>query len=169
MSHVSKSKISFSIFKPKTVAFDAYKDSPYKVGIIAGRATGLSQRTDDRTGEVYTGLKGSFRAFLGNDASPKSEDTVSSGIIYLPDAWLHPIVDAFEAAKAADDIAPSVDFVYEVCLGRRGEQDYEWVVRDLRPAGRVDPLASVIESATAAGALEDKSGETPVKEKAAKA
>lgn len=153
-----KSKVSFSVFKPKTVQFDKYKDKKFLVGILIGRATGKFERTDQRNDETYVGVKGAFKAVLGGDALQKpeqvaatigtdAENSIASGICYMPDSWLHPIIDALVTADEAGAVAPTVEFVYAIYLGRRGEQDYEWIVEDLRPVESVDPLAAIMKSA----------------------
>ena len=143
MAHISKGKVTFSVFAPRRVNPDLYANGPYKVGLLLGRATSISERTDERNDETYVGLRGSFRAFVGHDAMPGGPDSVSSGICYMPDAWQGPIIDQLRAAKDAGVIGASVDFVYEVCLGKRGEDAYEWIVKSLIPASAADPLEAL--------------------------
>jgi hypothetical protein len=152
MAHVSKGSVSLSVFRPKTVQFDNYKDKPYKVGIFVGRATDTFSKIDARNDTEYHGLKGAFKAILGNDAGPQSAESVSSGICYLPEAWLGPIQDALKEGGEGT----VVEFVYEVQLVRRGEQDYSWQIVDLRPAKAVDPLASLIADTSTAPQIENK-------------
>lgn len=154
MAHVSKGKVSFSVLKPKTVVFDLYKDAPYKLGVLVGSATNVKRKIDDRDGKEYVMLIGAFKMIIGHDASPASPDSISSGVCYMPDAWMAPIVQAFENAGKDGPHGLSVDFVYEISVGRRGEQDYEWIVRDLRPPTATDPLAALMNEA--APQIEDK-------------
>lgn len=147
MADVSiKSKVTVTNFKPKTVPFDSYKDKPAVVGYIIGRVMGISERTDTRTGEMYRGLSGTFKQLIGADfRAPK--EVLGAGICYLPDSFQNMVEQAWNDAGGKGAV---VDFVYEVSLGRRGEQDYEWVFREMRPAAAVDPLASLMQETQAA-------------------
>jgi len=153
MSHVSKGSVSLSVYKPKTIPFEKYEKQSYKVGVFVGRCTGSFVKVDTRNDNEYVGLKGAFKAIIGNDAGPASPDSVSSGVCYMPDAWMNPIIDALKTGGEG----AVVEFVYEVRLSRRGEQDYSWEIVDLQPAKAVDPLASLMAAAAPAAAIEDKS------------
>lgn len=169
MSHVSKGKVSFSVLKPKTVSFELYKDAPHKLGVLVGRATSVKNKTDDRNEAEYTMLIGAFQMFIGHDVHPAKPETmgnsISSGVCYMPDAWMAPIVDTLKAA--GNDIGSAVQFVYEISIGRRGEQDYEWIVRDLQPPKEGNVLATIMSSAAETLAIEDKSAAPAGKGKAA--
>lgn len=159
MAHVQKAKVSFSILKPKTVEFKLYKDAPYKLGVLVGSASGFKQKIDDRDGKEYVQLQGAFKMIIGHDASPSSPDSVSSGVCYMPDAWMNPIISALRGLGDSAAVGATVDFVYEVSIGKRGEQDYEWIVRDLRPPQAADPLAALMDGAVIG--IEDKTEKAP--------
>jgi hypothetical protein len=160
MAHISKGKVSFSVLKPKTIDFSKYKDEPYKLGVLVGNATSVKTKTDDRNDAEYTMLIGAFQMFIGNDVHPLKPETmtssVSSGVCYMPDAWMAPIIDTL---KGAGDLGPGagVKFVLEISIGRRGEQDYEWIVRDLQPPKQDNVLATILAGAGEALAVEDQS------------
>lgn len=168
MAVVQKGKVTFSNFKPKTVQFSLYEKEPYRVGLFIGRATGAKEKVDDRTHEKYTALVGVFKAVIGHDADPSKPETLTdavvSGVAYLPPAWQEQIEAALKESTAPGSV---VEFVYEVMIGRRGEQDYEWIVRDLRPPTNDDPLASLMASAAPVAALPSPEADKPAKGKAA--
>lgn len=149
MPVVQKGKVTFSNFKPKTIHFSLYEKEPYRVGLFVGRAVAAKQKIDDRTQEKYTALVGVFKAIIGHDADPSKPETMTdavvSGVAYLPPAWQEQI----EAILNSGEDGTVVEFVYEVMIGRRGEQDYEWIVRDLRPPTSDDPLGSLIAASAA--------------------
>lgn len=120
-------------------------------------ATGRFERTDQRNDETYVGIKGAFKAVIGGDDMQKpelragtlntdKENSIASGICYMPDAWLQPILDTLKEAEANGAVVPTVRFVYGVYLGRRGEQDYEWSWKTFVRSG-VDPLAGIVQRA----------------------
>jgi len=158
MAHLQKAKVSFSVLKPKTVDHKLYEKAPYKLGVLVGSASGFKNKIDDRDGKEYVQLQGAFKMIIGHDASPASPDSISSGVCYMPDAWMNPIISALRGLGDSASVGATVDFVYEVSIGKRGEQDYEWIVRDLRPPQAADPLAAIMAGAVLE--IDDKNTKT---------
>lgn len=159
MSHVSRTKISFTTFAPKETPPSAYKDAPVVVGYMVGKATGV-RRGENPDGSSYVALTGGFRCFVGDVTPAKSAadpdaNSVASGILYMPDAWSAPMITELEKNPGSE-----IRFAYKVSLVKDGNpQGYTWQVVDMVPAKAGNPLDEIIASTAEAPALEDKSGD----------
>lgn len=145
---VTKTKISLSTFEPKKNLKDI-DAGPVHLGILIGRVSRKTTR-EMPNGETFEGLGGQFRAVIGD---PKAGNSVASGMCYMPEAFMIPILDAL---KEAGDGA-TIDFAYKVAIVKDGNpQGYTWALTDMVPAKAVDPLDALMAQANKAQAVEDK-------------
>lgn len=159
MAHVSKTKISFTTFEPKSYAPATYKDKPVTVGYMVGKAV-ATRHGNNPDGSEYVALVGGFRAFVGDvlpavSAADKDANSVASGILYMPTAWLEPMIKEIEANPGTE-----IRFAYKVqIVADKNPQGYTWQVTDLIPAKAGNPLDEIIQES--APALTDQSKEKP--------
>lgn len=113
------------------------------LGAIVGVATNVKRgKMPDGVTETI-GLAGSFEA-IPADAS---KDTVRSGVCYLPDAFMLPIIDALSDeigsdGKVTKEGVASVQFAFEVyAIRAENPQGYSWQLRAAVPPTENDPLA----------------------------
>ncbi len=163
-----KSKVTLTTFAPKQHGHAPYQRAPPAPGILVGAATRPFNKTDTRTGEIYHGLRGNFRAYVGNAPDDKtpytgigpdplafmqaaSTDAISSGVLYLPDAFQGPLE---MASKEAGD-GSVVNFAYKISVEKaENAAGYSWLLTDMIPAEKADPLAGIIGAAAPVAAIE---------------
>lgn len=160
----TKAKVSLSTFKPKAHGQAAYENKPLVLGLIVGVAFGKSVRQNqEKPDQPFIGLTGNFRVMLGDSVENalKSGNGVQSGVCYLPDAWLDPILYTLEGDKEKGvPGAASVEFAHKVSIEKaENPAGYSWVLTPLKEAAASDPLNAIISSIPVSGALEDKSAD----------
>lgn len=121
------------------------------VGTIVGMCTGIKvsiqKAKDGLTDEVYLALEGMFE---GMPADPERSIT-QSGICYLSEAFMLPIVNTFGSFDANTnkftrkaDAPQSVRIVTEVLLMKAtNPQGYSWALRAVQAPDAIDPLADL--------------------------
>lgn len=138
------------------------------IGRIVGIVAGLRQTVDKETGDVHTGLKGSFRGLSsknkvvalkdaeGNpimaNGVPQFEDTgeqivVTSGVCYLPGGIQEMIEGALALAKEGDAKA-TVNFAIDLYgIPATNKAGYSFKADNIVSAQAADPLAMLLEQA----------------------
>lgn len=162
----SKAKVSLSTFRPKAHGQAAYEKEKLMLGVLVGVAFGKSVKNNqEKPDEPFVGLTGNFRCVLASNledavkcavtgVQTDKASGVQSGICYLPDAWLNPILKILETAE-------SVEFAHKVSIEKADNPaGYSWVLTPLKEATGNDPLAHVLSNIPGVPQIEDKSGET---------
>lgn len=148
----TKGKVSLSTFKPKDHGQAVYKDKPLTLGLIVGVASGVSRKNNvEDPDKPFVGLVGNFRCLLGDSVETAMANSVGvqSGICYLPDAWLLPIVEMIDNGEAS-----SVEFAHKVSIERaENPAGYSWILSPLTPPAANDPLNAVLSRITPAAAI----------------
>lgn len=150
------------------------------LGRFAGIATDIKQLVNAETGDIQTGLKGSFRALAtkpGTDgdanakppvpavASEPGGEEVTSGVCYLPQGIQAMIEGALTEAKATDKNA-SVRFVLDLfAIPATNKAGYSFDADMVQEAATNDPLADMLAQADGIKALPKPDGGTVAPEK----
>lgn len=156
------SKVSLSTFKPKALLALPEETRELHLGTIVGIATGIKKGKMPDGVTPYEGLAGNFEVVYA-DASKEHD---ASGVCYLPDAFMNPILALLKDETNADgevirEAASSVQLAFNVSVVRADNPaGYSWKLKPLIEASQNDPLAKLrelIPAPTAAPAVEDKS------------
>lgn len=162
MGTLSKTKLVQSdLANPKAIAGAwAMKDNTPEaipmghaevVGTIVGNVSGVKVRAgkakDGVTNEYSLALEGSFEGM----PTDTKRDTITSGILYLSEAFMSPIIaqfGSFDFVKEEWTDAPNrpraISIVTEVLLIRdKNVHGYTWALRPVQQPDAVDPLAAL--------------------------
>lgn len=146
-SVIQKSKVTLSTFNPKRIAAEKDETRKLFLGTLIGRATGVVQRKKPNGDEIFMGLAGNFEAHV------TGSDPVTSGILFIPDSFQAPLIQALSDevdAKSGEVITPaanSLQVAYRVYCVRDGNpQGYSWELESIidPTIGKpLDPLANL--------------------------
>lgn len=176
-------KVSLSNFSPKAYLGTMYPPNDpnsgpgtIDLGRIYGTAVGVKKSIGaDGVTETF-GAKGNFEVLFAPGSDGAEVEALSSGVCYLPEAFMDPILDMFDDITDADGVvtrpaAKAVDFAFDVAIIKAGNAaKYSWQLRPLLAPAKNDPLAAVraaiahnaqaqLTGGTAQAAIADKSKE----------
>lgn len=141
--YTQKSKLSLKdVCDPHVILTQPDTVRRLELGGIIGKATGLTERTDDKTGEVSIGLRGAFRTLPNKIENVADREPMESNILWLPDFAHAPI----EALLRKNMDSPSPDKNFAVNLGMKitvsranNPQGYSWEIQPMSAEGH-NPL-----------------------------
>lgn len=151
-----QTKLSLSAFNPKLMLGKLYPDGAppmpeLLLGNIIGIANGIKKGTAADGVTPTQGLMGNFEVeFIeqkGKDG--KTLENVASGVAYLPEAFMDPIIHLLAGEVNAQgevikDPVSSVQFAYGVyIIPANNPAKYSWQLRPLLDASANDPLAAM--------------------------
>jgi hypothetical protein len=174
------SKITLTSFEPnRALGIENFATAGFvQLGALLGHVTGTVQRRSPDGDQVFTGLSGSIEMRrLKLDGSPDEENSATSGVMFIPEAFQNPIIDALTDIVDADGKvtkpgAEAVNFAFIIGVQKAGNAaGYEWVLKPLIEASpdAYDPLAELRKALppvfTPAGLIENKADEAKADKK----
>lgn len=135
------------------------------LGMIGGVVTGFKETVDDDKGEIYRGLKGSFKG-VSVKADPDGVIIENrSGVCYLPGGIQDMIESAWNVATDVTnggDAKATVSFVINLfAIHATNKAGYSFEADNLIAASKIDPLDALLERAKPQGAIPSLEAETP--------
>lgn len=130
----------------------------YNMGLLLGKADGVVSRTDDKSGQTYEGLSGTFIMQPSDPNLPELE----SGILWIPDAF-HNLVSAKLREAQKDDPNAECEFAFDVAsIKANNPAGYSWSFTPAIPFAGKHPLDAMMAGilkvkADAAKQIENKS------------
>jgi len=146
-------KITLTNFNPKlffaAVAAAAAAKQPEPQELLLGRLVGTGNGiknavAQDGVTPMY-GLKGTF----GAEYTAEGREDESSGVLFLPEAYMGPMLDMFEDKTDANGVVireavKSLDFAFDIfVIKANNPAGYSWSIRPLLEAAASDPLAAI--------------------------
>lgn len=147
MAYAQKSLlVAKDLDQPRKAATLENDGDEFVLGVILGRASGISTRTDANTGEINERLTGMFE---GRPADP-TRDIVQSGACFLPGGFHEMILEKMRPVKNAEgeyETPPPIDFAVEVrTIKASNKAGYSYKLVPLIEATQSDPLSELRET-----------------------
>ncbi len=146
-------KLTLTNFNPKlffgVIAAAEAAKQPAPVEFLLGRLVGTGNGVKNAVAQdgvtpMY-GLKGTF----GAEYTAEGREDETSGVLFLPEAYMGPMLDMFEdktdaAGVVTSEAVKSLDFAFDIfVIKANNPAGYSWSLRPLLEASASDPLAAI--------------------------
>jgi hypothetical protein len=137
-------KLTLTNFNPKLFFGQPEGTQELYLGRLIGTGNGVKNAVaQDGVTPMY-GLKGTFGAEYSTD-----REAESSGVLFLPEAYMGPMLDLFEdktnaSGEVEREAVKSLDFAYDVFVIKAANPaGYSWSLRPLLEVAASDPLEAI--------------------------